>query len=176
MFLNCRPGWLDSLETAGTPCAQRLGRVQEGRGTLPRSAESRATSQAVWIDVGDPAAGSVGTRLSGELAEQVLRGVKLPGLLLVVREFVKRPAANTVLFVGRKRRQLRDRGVPRAGHNRSIPNVTVSADVSPRAGSSGSDEQSPCPECLQNAGRTERNRGDASGRSRTANPLWFKRL
>jgi hypothetical protein len=38
------------------------------------------------------------------------------------------------------------------------------------------DEHSPCPECLQNAGRTERNREDASGRSRGVNALGFKRL
>jgi len=67
---------------------------------------SRATSQPVWIDVGDPAAGSVGTRFSGELAEQVLRDVKLPGPLLVVRKFLKQPAANTILLVRRRRRHF----------------------------------------------------------------------
>ena len=77
---------------------------------------SRATSQPVWIYVGDTAAGSVGTRFSGELAEQVLRDVKLPGPLLVVRKFLRQPAANAILHVRRKRRQRCDRGVQRAGH------------------------------------------------------------
>jgi len=98
---------------------------------------SRASSQAVWIDIRRPAAGSVSARVSGELAEQILRGFKRPGSLLVVRELVKQPTANTVLLVRRKRRQLRDRGVQRAGHDRSIPNVIVSADASPRAESLG---------------------------------------
>ena len=43
-------------------------------------------------------------------------------------------------------------------------------------GITGSDEQSPCPECLQNAGRTERNRGNASGRGCGAKTLQMKRL
>ena len=50
----------------------RLGRVPEARRTLSRSAASRAISQPVWIDVGDPAIGSVGTRFSGKFAEQIL--------------------------------------------------------------------------------------------------------
>ena len=69
-----------------------------------------------------------------------------------------------------------DRGVQRAGHGRQYTEVSVSADVSPRADSLRSDERSSCPECLQNAGRTERNREDASGRSHSANRLQMKRL
>ena len=37
-------------------------------------------------------------------------------------------------------------------------------------------QQSLCPKCLQNAGRTERNREDASGLARSANTLRTKRL
>ena len=91
-----------------------------------REARSRASSQAVWIDVRRPTPGSVGARFSGKFAELILRGFKPPGPVLVVRELVKQPAPNTVLFVGRKRLQLRDRGIQRAGHYRSIPNVGVS--------------------------------------------------
>ena len=90
-----------------------------------------ATSETVWIDLGDPAGGSVGTRFSSELAERSLRSLELPGPLLILREFVKQPTDNTVLFIGRKRRRLREGGVQRAGHDRNISNVSGSADVSP---------------------------------------------
>lgn len=108
-------------------------------GRRPRSAGSRVNSQAVWIEVGNPAAGSVGTRFNGEPAERILRGFELQGPLLVVREFIKQPAANTLLLVRRKRRQLRDRGVQRAGHDSSIADGSRMGD---RA----------CPECVQNVG------------------------
>ena len=113
-LLELQLGWLGFSRNSRYALREHLGQVQEGRRTPSRSAESRASSQAVWIDVRRTAAGLVGARFSGELAEQVLRRFKLPGPLLVVREFVKQPAADTVLFVRRKRRQLRDRGVQRA--------------------------------------------------------------
>ena len=74
-----------SLETVDTPSAPPRGRVREARGTPPRSAECRANSQAVWIDVRRTTAGSVGARFGGELAKCVLRGTERAGPPLVVR-------------------------------------------------------------------------------------------
>ena len=52
----------------------------------------------------------------------------------------------------------------------SIPRIMETVRAQP------GDEQSPCPECLQNAGRTELNREDSRELTRSGNTLRMKRL
>ena len=77
---------------------------EAARGTLPRSAAWRATSQLLGVESRGSASRAVGSGFSRKFAQGVLRGIELVGPVLLIAKFVEQPARDPVLLLGRQSR------------------------------------------------------------------------
>ena len=63
-----------------------------------------------------PAGHAIGSGFRRQLAQRIRRRAELVRPMFVVAEFIEKPMADAVLFLGRQGRQFRDGGVQGLGH------------------------------------------------------------
>ena len=145
-----------ALRAASRPGSGRSWNAAQKRGVARASQRSGSTSGPADVR---------SHRLSASLPRSL--AVQTSGPLLVVREFVNSRRPTRSCSPAKAPPASRSR-VPRAGQI-AVYRMSLSRPTSRRGQVIGSDAQSPCPNASK-TGRTERNRGDPSGRSRTAIP------